>query len=72
MPKTSAKFPFSAPRGVSLCQWFPWKQSLRHPPPLQHAWEHLPSLVFFPFPFFFFFFFSQPISSNFQILWGGK
>lgn len=35
VPKTSAKFPFSAPSD-SLFQWFPWKQILRHPP-LQRA-----------------------------------
>ena len=36
MPKTSAKFPFSAPQeGASLCHWFPWKRSPEPPPPLR-------------------------------------
>lgn len=49
VPKTSAKFPFSAPQGASLCQWFPWQQSPEPPPPLQMEQKHLPALLFFLF-----------------------
>lgn len=61
MPKTSAKFPFSAPSD-SLFQWFPWKQSLRHPPLQRAPGAGTP----------FFFFFSQPVSSTSQIHRAGE
>ena len=64
MPKTSAKFPFSAPQeGASLCHWFPWKRSPEPPPPLR-ALAHPSPFVCVCVCL------HQPISSNFQVLGG--